>query len=166
MSAPFARFLRLPVDLSSYFLVLTKRYFTFCNGNIIVAKQKILNMFQINFVCLSTLSVEYLSQRRQVIICITASYDSHEILTDIPLVLSSLEIVSQLQRSTFSLTPNDLFSHFFKYLPLLSPNALTWSFSFVTLFFHALPPKLQDAIKLGGVFYPIYLPRHFQKSEG
>jgi len=69
----------------------------------------------------------------------TKSFDSNKMLADISLALSSLKMVSNHQGRTISLTPDDLFSHFAEFLPLLSPNAMTWSFSLVTLFFNALP---------------------------
>ena len=47
-----------------------------------------------------------------------------------------------------SLTPDDLLSRFSEFLPLISPNATTWSFSLVTLFFNALPHELQDTVEL------------------
>ena len=46
----------------------------------------------------------------------------------------------------FSLTPDDLFSCYTEFIPLLSPNALTWSFSLVTLFVHALSLEFQEAV--------------------
>ena len=49
-----------------------------------------------------------------------------------------------------SLTPDDFFSCYTEFLHLLSPNALTWSFSLVTLFFHSLPLDLQEAVRFGG----------------
>ena len=87
-----------------------------------------------------------------------AFYDSHKMLADIFLALFSFKIVSQLRRRTISLTLDDLFSCFVRFLPLFSPNTLTWSFSLVTLFFHALALELQKAVKLGGIFYSIFLP--------
>ena len=48
----------------------------------------------------------------------TASYDSHKMLVNTSLALSSLKIVSQLKGRTISLTPDDLFSRFFEVLPL------------------------------------------------
>ena len=48
------------------------------------------------------------------------------------------------------LTPDELYSRYIEFLPLLAPNAMTWSFSLVTLFFHALPSELQEAVQSGG----------------
>ena len=59
-----------------------------------------------------------------------------------------------LRNKKISLTPDDLFSRFTEYLPLLSPNAMTWSFCLVTLFFHAIPSELQEAVQLGGYVFP------------
>ena len=53
-----------------------------------------------------------------------------------------------------SLTPDDLLSRFSEFLPLISPNATTWSFSLVTLFFNALHHELQETIELGGYLFP------------
>ena len=44
----------------------------------------------------------------------------------------------------------DLYSYYIEFLPLLAPNAMTWSFSLVTSFFHALPSELQETIQSGG----------------
>ena len=52
-----------------------------------------------------------------------------------------------------SLTPDDLFSCYTEFMSLLSPNALNWSFSLVTLFFIALPLELQETVRLGSIFY-------------
>ena len=53
-----------------------------------------------------------------------------------------------------SLTPDDLFNRYTKFLPLLSQNALTWSFTLVTLFFHALSLELHEAVRFGGYILP------------
>ena len=45
------------------------------------------------------------------------------------------------------LTPNDLFSRYTKFLPLLSPNTLIWLFNLVILFFNAL--TRQEVVRLG-----------------
>ena len=58
----------------------------------------------------------------------TKSYDSHKVLADIFLVFSSLKIVSHLKRRKASLTRDDLFSRFVEFIPLFSPNAMTWPF--------------------------------------
>ena len=67
--------------------------------------------------------------------------------------LSKLKIVYSILGKNIFLTPDDLFSHFTVFLSLLSPNAISWSFCLVTLFFQALPTELQDAVKLGGYIF-------------
>ena len=59
-----------------------------------------------------------------------------------------------LRNKKISLTPDDLFSRFTEYFPLLSVNAMTWSFFLVNLFFHAMPSELQEVVKLGGYVFP------------
>ena len=51
------------------------------------------------------------------------------------------------------LTLDDLYSRYIELLPLLASNAMTLSFFFVTLFFHALPFELQEAVQSGGVCF-------------
>ena len=63
-------------------------------------------------------------------------------LTDIYLALSNLKMVYNHRGRTKLLTSDDLFSRYTEFLPLLSPNALTWPFSLVTLFSNALPLEL------------------------
>ena len=75
-------------------------------------------------------------------------------LADISLALSTLKIVYTVRGKNISLTLDDLFNHFTSFLPLLSPNAMSWSFCLVTLFFQALPMELQEAIQLGGYIFP------------
>ena len=41
---------------------------------------------------------------------------------------------------------DDFYRCYIQYLPLLLSDAITWSFSLVALFYHALPLNLQDAI--------------------
>ena len=67
-------------------------------------------------------------------------------LADISIALSYHEIISHHKEMTISLIPDDLFSHFLEFLPLLSSNASNWSFSLVTLFFHALLLELQETV--------------------
>ena len=75
-------------------------------------------------------------------------------LADISLALSTLKIVYTVRGKNISLTLDDLFNHFTSFLPLLSPNAMSWSFYLVTLFFQALSMELQEAIQLGGYIFP------------
>ena len=63
-------------------------------------------------------------------------------------------MVSHHKEMTTSLTPDDLFSRFAEFIPLLSPNAMTWSFSLVTLLFGALPQEIQETVELGGYLLP------------
>ena len=70
-------------------------------------------------------------------------------LADISLALSSLKMISTHKGKIVVLTPDDLYSRYIEFLPLLTSNAMTWSFSLVTLFFHALPSELQVAVQSG-----------------
>ena len=74
-------------------------------------------------------------------------------IADISLALSKLTIVYFVRGNVFSLTPDDLFSNFTVFLPLLSPNAMSWSFWLVTLFFQALSMELKETVQLRGYFY-------------
>jgi len=78
----------------------------------------------------------------------TSTHDSQKILADISLALSSLKIISYHGGRNIPFTPDDLFSRYTKFLPLLSPNIITWSFSLVTLFVNALHLELQEAVQL------------------
>ena len=80
----------------------------------------------------------------------TTSYYSQKMLTDISFALSNLQMVYNHRGREFLLVPDDLFSRYTEFLPLFSPNALTWSFSLVTLFFHTLYLELQEAVRRGG----------------
>ena len=86
----------------------------------------------------------------------TTCFDSQKILTDISFNPSNLQMVYNHRSGTISLTPDDLFSHDIEFLPLLLPNALTWLFSLVIFFFHALPLELQETMRLGGYIYLIF----------
>ena len=77
-----------------------------------------------------------------------------EILTNISLALTPLKAISNHKGKVVVLTQDDLYSCYIEFLPLLTPNAMTWSFSLVTLFFHALPSELQEAVHLGGYVLP------------
>ena len=81
----------------------------------------------------------------------TDVYDSQKMLADISLTLSKLKMIYTVRGKNISLTPDDLFSNFTSFLPLLSPNSMTWSFFFVTLFL-----ELQEAVQLGGYSSPIF----------
>ena len=82
------------------------------------------------------------------------SNDSNKSLADISFALSSLKMGSHHKGRNISLTPDDLFSLFAEFFPLLSPNAMTWSFSLVTHFLNALPHELQNTVELGGYLLP------------
>ena len=71
-----------------------------------------------------------------------SSYDLQNMLADISRTLSNLKMVYKYRGKKILPTPGDLFSRYTEFVPLLSPNALTWSFCLVTLFFHALPLEL------------------------
>ena len=63
-------------------------------------------------------------------------------------------MISNHKEKLVVLTPDDLYSRYIELLPLLAPNAMTWSFSLVTLLFHALPSELQEAVQSGGYVLP------------
>ena len=75
-------------------------------------------------------------------------------LADISLALSKLKMTDISRNMKISLTPDDFFSKFTEYSSLFSPNAVIWSFCLVTLFFHDMPSKLQEAVQLGVYFFP------------
>ena len=56
----------------------------------------------------------------------TDVYHSKKMLADISLTLSKLKMVYTVRCKNISLTPDDLFSNFTSFLPLLSPNVMTW----------------------------------------
>ena len=84
------------------------------------------------------------------------SYNLKKMLTDISLALYNLKMVYNHRGRTISLTPDDFFSRHTDFSPLLSSNALTWSFSLVILFVYALPLELQVAVTAEAIFYPIF----------
>jgi len=84
----------------------------------------------------------------------TTVYDSHRMMHDIYLSLSSLKLESKSNGKTTYLTPDSLFQRFIEFTPLLSPNATTCSFSLVTLFYNALSIALQESIILDGYILP------------
>ena len=63
-------------------------------------------------------------------------------LADISLVLSKLKMVYTVRGKNISLTPDDLFSRFISFLPLILPNVMSWSFCLVALFFQDLSTEL------------------------
>ena len=81
-------------------------------------------------------------------------YDSNQIMSDISLALSTLKLEYRYKGNFISLTLDDLYRRYIQYLPLLSSNAMVWSFSLVTLFYHTLPLDLQDAIIKDGYRLP------------
>ena len=84
----------------------------------------------------------------------TENYDSQKMLADISLALSKLKMTYILHNKKISLTLDNLFSRFTEYLPLLSPNAMTWSFCLMILYFHTMPSELQEAVQLGEYVSP------------
>ena len=72
----------------------------------------------------------------------TESYDSQKMLADIFLALTSLKMISNHKGKVIVLTPDNLYSRYIEFFPLLTSNAMTWSFSLVTLFFHAVSSEL------------------------
>ena len=100
------------------------------------------NFYQLHIFC-DSVQLQYIG---------TDSYDSQKMLTDISLVLTSLKIISNHKGKVIVLTPDDLYSRYIEFLPLLVPNTMTWSLFLVTLFFHALPSELQEAVQSGGMF--------------
>ena len=73
---------------------------------------------------------------------------------DIYFALSGLKLVYKSQGKLVTLTPDTLYQQFIEFLPLLNPNAITWYFSLVTLFYNALSVELQDSIRLAGYILP------------
>ena len=84
----------------------------------------------------------------------TDTYDSNQMMSDISKALSNLKLEFQLRGKTINLTLDDLFRRYIQYLPLLPTDAMTWSFSLVTLFFNAFPTDLRDAILKEGYNLP------------
>ena len=84
----------------------------------------------------------------------TEDYDSQKMLADISLALSKLKMNRIYRNKKIYLKLDDLFGRFTEFLPLLSPNAMTWSFCLVTLFYHAMPSELQEAVQLEGYVFP------------
>ena len=83
----------------------------------------------------------------------TYTYDSQKCLPVFLYCFISLKMISNHKEKLVVLTPDDLYSRYIEFLPLLAPNAMTWSFFLGTLFFHALPSELQEVVQLGGVCF-------------
>ena len=62
-------------------------------------------------------------------------------------------MISTVRGKNIFLTPDKLYSNFTAFLPLISPNAMSWLFCLVTLFSHAMPSELQEAMQLGGFIF-------------
>ena len=71
-------------------------------------------------------------------------------LYGISLALSGLKLVSKVNGETISLTPDTLYVHCIEFSPPFSPNATSWSFYLVTLFYNTLNVELQEAIRFDG----------------
>ena len=85
----------------------------------------------------------------------TASYDSQKILADISLSMSNLKITNNLCDKTMSLTPDDLFSLYTEFIPLLSSNILTLLlYSFMVCLSSCKKQCAPEAL-----FYPIFRDR-------
>ena len=76
----------------------------------------------------------------------TATYNSNQMMSDILLSLSNLKLAFRFKGNLITLTPDDLYRRYIQYFSLLPSDAMTWSLSLVTLFYHAVPLDLQDAI--------------------
>ena len=63
-------------------------------------------------------------------------------------------MVSNYKAKVIVLMPDDLYSRYIEFLSLLAPDAITWSFPLVTLFFHALPSNLREAMQSGRYVLP------------
>jgi len=84
----------------------------------------------------------------------TTVYDTHRMMHNIYLALSSLKLESRVNGKTITLTPDSLYQRFIEFTPLLYPNATSWLFSLVTLFYNALSVELQESIRLDGYILP------------
>ena len=80
----------------------------------------------------------------------TEDYDTHRMMHNIYLALSELKLLYKSQGKLVTLTPDTLYQQFIEFSPLLPPNATTWSFSLVTLFYNSLSVELQESIRLAG----------------
>ena len=77
-------------------------------------------------------------------------------------------MISNHKEKLVVLTPDDIYSRYIEFLPLLAPNAMTWSFFLGTLFFHALPSELQEVVQSGGYVSPdlsTLLTSYLQEQE-
>ena len=81
-------------------------------------------------------------------------YDSQKMLVDISLALSTLKMVYTVRGKNISLTPDDLFSRFTSFLPLLLPNVMSLSFYLVTLVFRLCLRNCRNLFNLGDIFSP------------
>ena len=75
-------------------------------------------------------------------------------MSDISLTLSNLKLEYRFKGNLITLISDDLYRRYIQYLPLISSDAMTWYFSLVTLFYHALPLDLQDTIVKDGYQLP------------
>ena len=65
-------------------------------------------------------------------------------MSDISLSLSNLKLEFRYKGNVITLTPDDLYQHYTQYFILLPSDAMTLSFSLVTVFYHALSLDVQD----------------------
>ena len=73
---------------------------------------------------------------------------------DIYFTLSEFKLLYKFHGKLVTLTADILYQQFIEFSPLLPPNAITWSFSLVTLFYNALSVELQEAIRLAEYILP------------
>ena len=82
-------------------------------------------------------------------------YNSQKMLADFSLALSNLKMVYNHRERTLSLTPDNLLSPYIEFFPLLSPNALTWSFSLIKLFLMLCLSSCRNHCNSGAIVYLI-----------
>ena len=83
----------------------------------------------------------------------TDTYDSQKILADISLAFSKLKMAYTVREKQVACTLDTLFSTFIVFLPLLSPNFMSWSFFLVTSFFMFYPKSCWNPCNSGATFF-------------
>ena len=86
----------------------------------------------------------------------TDIYDSQEMLADISLANLKLKIVSTVRSKKKYFTPDDLFSNFTSFSPLLSPNAMPWLFCLVT-FLPSYALRVVGSCATWGLYFSRYI---------
>ena len=79
---------------------------------------------------------------------------------DISIALPSLKLISHHRGRNIPLTPGDLFSRFFEFLSLLSPNVMTWPFTLVN-FFSSFTFWVARGCEISGVYFTRYVNSHY-----